>query len=95
VSELPKSWFVDEQRPQVGEIWEDAEGVLYTVAPVEAPFGGRTQPGVWAFATSKLIPVGYHKIDKPMARAFDTKGNFVLDRPLRYPNGSAIRSKEN
>jgi hypothetical protein len=94
--EMPAEWFVDDQRPQVGEIWEDAEGVFYCIAPA---FGVHKKTGqqvvmVWAFAQDSMIPLAFDSVSKPLARAFDVNGNFLLERPLRYPGGSNILRKD-
>lgn len=97
-AEMPAEWFVDDQRPEVGEIWEDAEGVLYTVSPAAGlvragEFANVHVPCLWAFANEKYIPIHRDTVTKPLARAFDVNGNYVLQRPLRYPNQSNIRRK--
>lgn len=92
---MPSEWFVDDRRPQDGEIWEDAEGVLYTVSGsygvvTQGPFLGATSIGLWAFALGEICPIHRDTVTKPLARAFDVTGKFVLQRPLRYPNHSNI-----
>jgi hypothetical protein len=82
---------------KLGEVWEDAEGCLYTVVTED----GR----MFAFGTSQLLDTPNDMIPEPMRRVFLEDGTLdedfayvvnydYVEGRLRYPHGHNIRSRD-
>lgn len=75
-------------KPEAGEIWEDADGCLMTFV---------SENTFVAFYSDEIIPVTSPLVAQPLRRIFRRDGGFCDELPLhafrlRYPNGDAYKN---